>query len=42
MIGNHLISSKYSNKDESGSNIQKVKNWINKTNNNNKNINTIP
>ena len=42
MIGNSLISRTYSKNDARGSNIQEVKNWIIKTKNNNKNINTIP
>ena len=42
MTGKNLISSTYSKKDARGSNIQQVKNWINKTKNNNKNINVIP
>ena len=42
MIGKNLISRTYSKKDEKGSNIQYVNNSINKTKNNNKNINSIP
>ena len=41
-MGNNLISRTYSKKDEKGSNIQYVKNWIKKTKNNNKNINAVP